>query len=419
MLHLTANRSPAAAADWLAGLADWKFPQLEPLDTAGQVAVLGVVVGGSTASPRKSPPRAWCRSTRPRVAGAIPASVLKAEPGAPAVRQVVSYYAPAGDYSLAASFVRPPAGLKVAANSLLVIGDQGLTLQGGLALTPQAESLFEFRFVAACRLASDAGHRGGRHAAADRALSAEWRRHAGRRAAAQGIPVGQTQTVNYQAMLTPAGWLTEWTTQKVEFPKVLVAGRPATAGRSRLRRSTTSSSRPDDAQRADAAARQREGGVRPRRNSDRLAYRFDESRLRGGPRRRADCAVNGGPASIRSSSCERDNLLAHYELNYDVREARTRQVAFSLPIGTPTELTIRGLESTAVKQFSSQDQGDRRRWTVQLAERQIGRVRLAIDFTQRLPEHVAAELPAAAGPGRGRGISVGARRGRRGCGTRT
>ena len=50
--------------------------------------------------------------------------------------------------------------------------------------------------------------------------------------------------------------------------------------------------------------------------------------------------------------------------------------------GKPTELTIRGLESTAVKEFSSQEEGQRRRWTVQLAERQIGRVRLAIDFTQ-------------------------------------
>src|SRR5439155_9564927 len=69
-------------------------------------------------------------------------------------------------------------------------------------------------------------------------------------------------------------------------------------------------------------------------------------------------------------------------LSYDVREARTRRVAFSLPIETPTELMIRGLESTVVKEFSSQEQGQRRRWTAQLAERQIGRVRLAIDFTQ-------------------------------------
>ena len=82
---------------------------------------------------------------------------------------------------------------------------------------------------------------------------------------------------------------------------------------------------------------------------------------------------------------ERDNLVVHYELNYDVREARTRLVAFSLPIDTPVELAIRGLESTVVKETSSRDEGDRRRWTVQLAERQIGRIRLAIDFTQRLP----------------------------------
>src|SRR6185436_6814768 len=83
---------------------------------------------------------------------------------------------------------------------------------------------------------------------------------------------------------------------------------------------------------------------------------------------------------------ERDNLVAHYELTYDVREARTRQVAFTLPIATPSELMIRGLENTAVKQFNSHEQDDGRRWTVQLGQRQIGRVLLAVDFTQRLPE---------------------------------
>src|SRR5438132_13214913 len=42
VLHVTANRSPGATANWLAGLADWKFPHLQPLDTAGQIAVVVV-----------------------------------------------------------------------------------------------------------------------------------------------------------------------------------------------------------------------------------------------------------------------------------------------------------------------------------------------------------------------------------------
>ena len=99
---------------------------------------------------------------------------------------------------------------------------------------------------------------------------------------------------------------------------------------------------------------------------------------------------------------ERDNLIAHYELNYDVREARTRRVDFSLPLDTPAELSIRGLDGTVVKELGSREEEQRRRWTVQLAERQSGRMRLAVHFTQRLPEAVAAQCLAPAGAGGGR-----------------
>ena len=37
---------------------------------------------------------------------------------------------------------------------------------------------------------------------------------------AKGITVGQTQTINFQAKHTPAGWLAEWTTQQIDFPKI-------------------------------------------------------------------------------------------------------------------------------------------------------------------------------------------------------
>src|SRR5262249_18106119 len=113
---------------------------------AGQVAVLGLVM-----EDRLKPEKIEASNLIPidsaALASAIPASALKAEPGAPLVRQVVSYYAPTGDYGVSAKFVRPPAELKVAGNSLLIIGDAGLTLQGGFALTPLAESLFAFSFV--------------------------------------------------------------------------------------------------------------------------------------------------------------------------------------------------------------------------------------------------------------------------------
>ncbi|MCU0878555.1 MAG: hypothetical protein MUF06_12280 [Pirellulaceae bacterium] len=78
----------------------------------------------------------------------------------------------------------------------------------------------------------------------------------------------------------------------------------------------------------------------------------------------------------------RENLTAHYELHYDVREARTRRVYFLLPKETPTEISVRGLAGTTVKEFHADDSGAQRRWEVQLADRQQGSVRLAVDFQQ-------------------------------------
>jgi hypothetical protein len=141
VLHLTANRSPNADKNWLAELSEWTFPIVEPLETAGHVAAIGLA-----AEDRLRAETITTTGLLPidsaALAAAIPASILQALPGAPAIRQVVSYYAPAGDYSLSAALVRQSAEVTVASNSLLVIGDRGLKLQGGFAVTPLAESLF-------------------------------------------------------------------------------------------------------------------------------------------------------------------------------------------------------------------------------------------------------------------------------------
>jgi hypothetical protein len=68
------------------------FPKPEPLDTAGNVAVVGLVVEDRL-RPEKIETVGLCPSTWQPLTGAIPASVLQAEPGAPLVRQVASFYA--------------------------------------------------------------------------------------------------------------------------------------------------------------------------------------------------------------------------------------------------------------------------------------------------------------------------------------
>jgi len=391
VLRLTANRSPDATSNWLEKLQDWNFPKLEPLDTAGNVAVVGLVV-----EDRLRPERIETEGLLPidvaALTGAIPASVLQAEPGAPLVRQVASFYAPASDYKLTASFMRPPAGLKVAANSLLVIGNQGLTLQGGFALTPQAESLFAFDFVA------PAGWKVTQVTAADGTPLPVERYEIegnGTRIAvrlAKGISIGQTQTVNYQAQHTPAGWLAEWQSQQVEFPKFVVEDATSDSGALAAQAVDDIVVRPEELTNLTPLLENEKAAFGLANIPTALAYRFEKRDFS------LALAIERTAPSIAAQvysflKIERDNLVGHYVLHYDVREARTRQVAFSLPLNTPAEIAIAGLEGTTVKEQNSREENGRRLWTVQLAERQIGAVRLAVDFTQRLPETAQRNAP--------------------------
>ncbi len=381
VVEISANRSPAADEDWLASLANWKFPALVPLDVEGQVAVLGLLVEN-----RLRPENIATGNLLPIdagvLAGAIPASVLKAEPGAPDVRQVVTYYAPSAQYGLAARFARPPAGLKVAANSLLIIADKGLTLTGGFALTPEAENLFDFRFtIPAGWQVTQVTRADGTPLSIERYAAAD----GGTRVLVRlpgGVAAGQTATVNFELLHTPAGWLADWEQQAIDYPRIAVEGATADTGAVAAQTLDDLVVRPDKLE-----------GLTPLLDAEKakfgladlptaLAYRFAARPFS------ASMNVERTRPSLMAQvysffRIEPDNLIAHYELNYDVREARTRRVYFLLPKETPQEISIRGLGDTVVKEFRASDDGGKRRWEVQLADRKIGSVRLAIDFEQR------------------------------------
>jgi hypothetical protein len=381
VLGISANRSPAADQDWLAALGTWQFPRLEPLDVAGQVAVVGLLV-----EDRLQPENIQATGLLPIDAnvlvGAIPASVLNAEPGAPSVRQVVTYYAPAATFDLTARFTRPPAGLKVATNTLLVIGDRNLTLSGGFALNPMAEDLFDFRFTVPAQWQVTAVTRAdGTPLAIERFPTA----NGGQRVIvrlASGIPAGKSATVNFEAISTPTGWLSEWTTQAAEYPQVVVEGATLDTGAVAAQTLDDLIVRPGQL-----------AGLTPLLETEKAAFGLADLptalayRFQGRPFSLALAIERKAPSIMAEVfsffRIERDNLVAHYELNYDVREARTRRLYFLLPKETPTEIAVRGLDSTVVREFRSNDDGASRRWEVQLAERQLGRVRLAVDFQMR------------------------------------
>ena len=126
-------------------LKAWRMPRLELLDVVGQVTVLGLLVQDELKAESLTAGDLIPVDTAV-LAAALPATLVRPEPGAVPLRYIAAYYAPQGGYELKADFSRAPATLAVTTNLLLSIQDKGCEVQGGFALLPAAEKRFAFDF---------------------------------------------------------------------------------------------------------------------------------------------------------------------------------------------------------------------------------------------------------------------------------
>ena len=138
VLQISAARIPPK-------LDDWFLPDLKPLDVAGHVAVVGLLV-----EERLQPYAMESRSLIPLqtayLTENLPESVFRAEPGAPLIRPVVAYYAPQGEVDLKAKFRVRPSKLSVTTNSLLILSNTRQDLRGLFVVNSEVEKLFAFDF---------------------------------------------------------------------------------------------------------------------------------------------------------------------------------------------------------------------------------------------------------------------------------
>lgn len=384
VLNISAVRSPAR-------LESWTFPQLEPLDTAGQVAVVGVLL-----EDRLKAEDIVSESLLPIdndvLARAIPASVFAAEPGAPRVRPIAAFYAADAAPKLSAKFVRPPPRLLVTANTLLTLTESGLEARGGLALAPEAETLHEFDFTAPAgwQVTSVAAAGGAplpfeRYGNADVAGRIHVR-------LANKIDVGTSQSVYFEARRTPSNWLGAWTTQSIEYPSFSVVGAAVDTGALAVDARDDMTARPDvlaNLTPLDEAELRKYGLIDVPMQ---LAFRYDA------PGYQAKLVVERTSARTTARTysffhIEADLLTAHYEVIYDVTRARTRRLELLLPKSTPAAVTLRALDGTTLKEYAAEETDAGRRWTALLADASQGRIRLAVDFQQPLATAAAESIP--------------------------
>lgn len=371
----------------------WTMPRFEPLDVNNHVAVVGLLVEDRLAVEAIAAD-GLIPIDNTVLRSRLPASVFNAEPGAPQVRTVVVYYSPQSTFELSARFTRPPARTLVTSHLLLLLDETQQTVRGGFSLQAEAEKVFavDLRIPAGWTVTEVKSQEGADLPRESFVLPDGDTRMRVR--LPQGIPLGEQSGVFFAANSTPAGWLDDWSEKEVTFPVFSVMDAARDSGAIAIQTADDLVARPlainalvplDEAEKAAF-------GLDASPSS--LAYQYAAQPYS------ATLQIQRGQPRITARSfaflrIEPDGLSAHYEVIFDVRQARTKQLAFNLPADTPTALSIRGLDGVSVKEYNSETVDGQRLWTVLLAAGQSGLVRLAVDFTQRLvdDEPKGWELP--------------------------
>ena len=371
-------------------LDDWQLPRLTPLDVAGQVAVVGLVAE-ERLDAEQIVASGLITIENQVLMWSIPKSVLQTEPGAPAIRSIVTYFAPQADYGLTARFVQPPAQHEVVSNLMLTVSESELALRASFSVVPTAERLFELEIEMPK----------GWHVTSVRGADGQVVLHEQEEGDAasllrirvpKGAPVRVPTVFQIAAVSVPENWLNDWKQNKLTFPAFVVRNAAQDIG------ALAVVAQDDLIVRADQIE-----GLIPLNQQDRakygladvptaLAYFYDRQPYRASLTvERRDPWITARTYSFLTVLP--DSLKAHYEVDFLVQQAGVRKLIVELPADTPDSISIQGMDGAALKEFSSQLSDGVRRWTVLLAQRRRGHIRLAVDFLQRLESEEPRDLP--------------------------
>lgn len=367
----------------MAELADWTFPSIQPFDVAGYSSVIGVLI-----EPRLSASNIESQSLIPInsqvLTSALPPTLLQSGADAPALQPIAAFYAPGRDYSLAANFATEPRELNVSANSVVTMSDQGLRVTGGFALRPKHEKLFYVDFLCPDQWSIDEVKTADQRPVPFERFTPD--QGTGTRIRAMlpnGVAPGDQFDLLFEASHTPSDWLSSWTTRSVVLPHFPLLQADRQVGAVAVQIQDDFDVVPDVIENALPMTSAEKERFRLTDVDSVLAYRYEGLDWRVLlTLEKTKPQMKGHLYSFIQLSP--DTLRSHTEAVINIRQARSRQLTFSLPESTPAEVAFSGLQGTVVNESSSEVIDGRRVWTVELAERQAGDVRLAIDFTQRL-----------------------------------
>ncbi len=375
-LSISASRAPVT-------IGQWTMPHFRPRDVAGHVSIVGLIAE-SRLRPLGFTAENLIRLDTSVLREQLPSSVFDTEPGAPAILQIVAYYAPSEEYSLQATIEDPRDQLQASTHLLLSLDEKQQSLRGGFTLTPQASKLVSvaFQLPAQWQLES-------LHGADQQPLSFE-RYHGGENtryvvALPTAIEPSASQTLFFQASYRSSDWLTPWDAKEVTFPQVVIDQVTTQTGAIAVQANgdlvatplTTAGLVP-----LDSKERSRFG---LEDSSSELTYEFADEGYR------ATFQVRRRQPHLSSRNysffqVQDGQLIAHHEVAVRIENAHADQLELRLPASTPTALAIRALDDVQLKEYSYETVEDQHHWEVSLVQPQIGVVRLVVDYDQPLVE---------------------------------
>ncbi|MGD2109167.1 MAG: hypothetical protein PVI86_07220 [Phycisphaerae bacterium] len=412
-------RIAAMASVDAARLESWTMPRLVPLDVAGHVGIVGLLVADALKLESLESEHLLAIDTRV-LSNALPVDTDPEDAAETGIarcvsrpRAVAAFYAPTdlGDAeetplgprstpSFSARFNKPSGRVLATTNLLLIVGEKDLQVRGGFTLRPEVDELFNTDIVVPRSwhvlsvtdadgdpLAFDpAGGTGGGHQASRIRVNLS-----------SGIAPGHDETVYLHAVHTPTDWLSDWTTTRVEFP-AFAPVRSTAKGQALARDSGAISLQggpdllilPDRIEHLtplDEGEKRDYGLAGLSTAHAALAYRFESRPYHASFRvQRVTPRLTARIYSFLRLDPEL--ISAHYEIAYHVEEARTRRLSFTLPDSTPENITIRLVDDvgqpTAVglSEYESELIDGTRRWTATLTDGRRDTIRLAVDFEQ-------------------------------------
>ncbi|MCX7424128.1 MAG: hypothetical protein NTW96_00580 [Planctomycetia bacterium] len=382
VLNLSAVRTPAR-------LEGWTLSKFEPLDVVGQVSVVGLLVEDRLKTESIQPDGLIAIDTAVLDA-AMPEAVVRGQQGKAPLYSAVAYYAPQGEFGLKAAFRKPPAEVAVTTVLLLTLSDKAQEIRGGVAIRPEQEKLF------AIDLSVPAGWHVTRVTGADDKPLAHERHDEPDKPGRlhvrlpQGVAPGTETRIHFEATSTPGGWLADWKKQTVAFPDFAVMGEYRQIGAVAVAVRDDLKVRPENEEGLllmDEAEKKQFNleGVPAT-----LAYRCEDARVK------LSLVVERTEPRITARTfsfvrVESGALVGHYEVLYNVEEARTRSLELLLPESTPSDVSIRDMDGPKPEYTAEVAEG-MRHWRVQLAEARRGTIRLAVDFQQPVADEQPKQL---------------------------